>query len=168
MLPAHLRPPLWARWVLSIGIGLILLLALILFVEHNNTDSEATQNPAAVERANREAAAVVAEDQAPHVAAVAAAEGAGHALAKAVHADMTSLINRGVLEGPLGRTWCARSGAAGGRQAFRCTAVAGGLNYAFVGVVDARARRLTYCKRDAPPAPSVNVPVSPRCRLTSS
>ncbi len=154
--------------MLSLGVALILLLALILFVNHNNTYSEASQNPAAVERANREAAAVVAQDQAPHQAAVAPGAGAGAALAHAVRGDMSSLIDRGVLEGPLGRTRCARTAAAGGRQAFRCTAVAGGLNYAFVGVVDVPTRHLTYCKRDAPPAPSVNVPVSARCRLNAS
>jgi hypothetical protein len=30
-------------------------------------------------------------------------------------------------------------------------------------VVDTSARRITYCKRDPPPVPSQNVPLSPRC-----
>ncbi len=164
MLPAHLRPPLWARWVLSLGAGLILLLALILFVEHNNTNSEATQSPAAVARANREAEVVVAQDQAPHVAAVAPGSGAHAAIVKAVRADMASLVDRGIIDGPLGRIACRRTGDHAGRPAFECTAVAGGVTYPFLGVVDLRARRVTYCKRDEPPVPSLNIPVSRRCR----
>ena len=38
------------------------------------------------------------------------------------------------------------------------------MTYPFLGVVDPAARRITYCKRDPPPAPSDNVPVSSRCR----
>ncbi len=164
MLPAHLRPPLWARWALSLGAGLVLLLALILFVEHNNTNSEATQSPAAVARANREAEVVVAQDQAPHVAVVAPGSGAHAAIVKAVRADMTSLVNRGIIDGPLGRISCRGTGAPAGRPAFACTAVAGGINYPFLGVVDIQARRVTFCKRDEPPVPALNVPVSRRCR----
>ena len=163
MLPPHLRPPLWARWVLSLGIGLILLLALILFVEHNSNDSQATQNPAAVARANREAAAVEARDQLPHVAAVAPGAGGHAAIAKAVRGTMSGLVNRGIIQGPLGRVSCTQTGAHDGRRAFRCRAVAGGVNYPFVGVVDSGARRVTYCKRDEPPVPQLNIPVSRRC-----
>jgi len=165
MLPAHLRPPLWARWALSIGVGLILLLALILFVEHNNNNSEATQSPAAIARANREAQVVVAQDQAPHVAAVAPGAGARPAIAKAVRADMTRLIDGAIIDGPLTRVGCTRTGAQAGRLGFRCTAEAAGVNYPFLGVVDVRTRQVTYCKRDAPPVPSLNIPVSRRCQL---
>jgi hypothetical protein len=167
-MPAPLRPPLWARWAISLGVGLILLLALVLFVEHNNNNSEATQSPAAVARANREAAVVVAQDQAPHVTVVASGTGARAAIVKAVRGDMTQLVNTGVVGGPLTRVGCARTGAHAGPHAgplaFRCTAVAAGVNYPFLGVVDLHARRVTYCKRDEPPVPSLNIPVSPRCR----
>jgi hypothetical protein len=37
------------------------------------------------------------------------------------------------------------------------------VGYDFLGVVDPKARRLTYCKRDPPPAASDNVRVSRRC-----
>jgi hypothetical protein len=164
MLPGHLRPPLWARWVLSLGIGLILVVALILFVEHNNSNSEATQSPAAVLRANREAEVVVTQDQAPHVAAVAPGASAHAAVVKAVRSDVTGLINRGIVDGPLTRVTCARAGTRAGRLGFRCAAVANGITYPFLGVVDVAARRVTYCKRDAPPTPSLNIPVSRRCR----
>ena len=163
MLPAHLRPPLWARFALSIGAGVILLLALIVFVDHNNNNAEATQSPAAVARADREAEVVVSQDQAPHVAAVAAGVAARPAMVKAVRAAMTRMIDNGTIDGPLTRVACTGAGAHSGRLALRCTGVAAGVNYPFLGVVDLRARQLTYCKRDAPPVPSLSIPVSRRC-----
>jgi hypothetical protein len=159
MLPAHLRPPLWARWALSVGVGLIVLAALIVFVENNNGNSEATQSPAAVARANREAAVVVAQDQAPHVAAIPPGAGAHAAIVRAVRSDMTTMINNGVVEGPLTRVTCTHAGKA----AFHCTAVAAGVNYPFLGVANPAARQVTYCKRDEPPSPALNIPVSRRC-----
>ena len=57
----------------------------------------------------------------------------------------------------------ARSGAEGfGDKGFGAV-VAGGVTYPFLGVADPRARRVTYCKRDQPPVPSDNIPVSRRC-----
>ena len=163
MLPAHYRPPLWARWVLSLGVGLILLVALIVFVDHNNNNSEATQSPAAVARANREAEVVVAQDQAPQVTVVAPGTGGRAAITKAVRANMTKMIDNAVIEGPLTRVTCTGTGTHAGRPAFRCSAVADGISYPFFGVVDLRARRVTYCKRDAPPTPSLNIPLNRRC-----
>jgi hypothetical protein len=42
--------------------------------------------------------------------------------------------------------------------------VVANVSYPFVGVVEPAARRLTYCKRDLPPVPTMNIPVSARCR----
>jgi hypothetical protein len=164
MQPVRLRPPLWARWVLSLGAGIIVLVALVLFVEHNSNNSQATQSPGAVARANREAAVVVAQDQAPHVVALNPGSSARAAVTRAIRADMTTMINNGIIEGPVSRAACAQTGGHSGRLAFSCTAVAAGVNYPFLGVVDTQGRQVTYCKRDEPPVPSMNIPVSRRCR----
>ena len=37
------------------------------------------------------------------------------------------------------------------------------MNYPFDVVVTPANRRLTYCKRDYPPVPSMNIPVTARC-----
>jgi hypothetical protein len=163
MQPIRLRPPLWARWALSLGTGLILLVALVLFVQHNNNNSEATQSPAAVARANREARVVVASDQAPHVVTLKPGSGARGGLVAAVRTGMTAMINRGIIEGPVQRAACTPTGGRAGRVTFRCAAVAAGVTYPFLGVVDVGRRQVTYCKRDAPPVPSLNIPVSRRC-----
>ena len=163
MQPVRRRPPMWARWVLSLSAGAIVLLVLVLFVEHNSNDSEATQSPAAVARANREAAIVVAEDQAPHTASLKRGSSARGALVDAVRGDMTAMINKGIIEGTLRHLACTQTGGHAGRSAFRCTAVAAGVNYPFLGVADVRAHQVTYCKRDEPPVPSMNIPVSRRC-----
>jgi hypothetical protein len=38
------------------------------------------------------------------------------------------------------------------------------VNYPFDAVIEPAVRHLTYCKRDIPPIPSMNIPVSARCR----
>lgn len=152
---------MWARWVLCVAVAALLLAGLVLFVDSNTTpDAVAPQNPSAVIRANREAETLVAQDQAPRVATVPAGAGAPAGVERAVRGDMTQRINAGQIEGPLDRVRCVGAGA---RTAFSCTATAAGVNYDYLGVADLRARRVTFCRRDPPPVPSENVPVSRRC-----
>ena len=77
--------------------------------------------------------------------------------------DSNHTIDNAVIEGPLIRVTCTGTGTHAGRPAFRCSAVADGISYPFFGVVNLRARRVTYCKRDAPPVPSLNIPLNRRC-----
>jgi hypothetical protein len=154
---------MWTKFALSLGVGVILLVALIIFVEHNNTDSNRTLTPSEQAKVNREAERVVAADQAPRVVALASAEGPRAGFVRTVRATMSSQVNRGLIDGPLQRVRCTRNGGSAGRLAFSCVATADNVNYDFVGVVDVTARRLTYCKRDEPPVPSQDIPVSPRC-----
>jgi hypothetical protein len=161
---ARLRPPMWARWVLSFAVAAIALVALIVFVDRHNTNGPASQNPKAVAEANREAEVVVSQDQAPHVIALRSASDVRAAFTRAVRNDMNERIDKGIIGGTLQRVTCTRHGGRGGMQAFDCTAVVADVNYPYVGVVDLPARRLTYCKRDVPPVPSQNIPVSPRCQ----
>lgn len=154
---------MWAKFALSLGVGVILLVALILFVNHNNTDSNQTLSPAEQAKVNREAERVVAADQAPRVVTLTAAESPRAGFVRTVRATMSGLITKGVIDGPLQRVHCRRHGGGAGRQPFSCVATANNVNYDFVGVVDVPARQLTYCKRDVPPVPSQDIPVSPRC-----
>ena len=157
------RPPVWARWALSLGTGVILFIALVVFVDHNSNNSEATQSPAAVARANREAEIVVEQDEVPHLARVKPGQAPLRAAAAAVRGDVNTMINKGIIDGTLTRTRCTSTHRRAGRVAFMCTAVVGGVNYPFLGVVDVPARSVTYCKHDEPPVPSMNIPVSARC-----
>lgn len=157
---ARLAPPVWARWVLSFAVGAIVLVLLVIVVAHSNPNGLSPQNPAAVVRANREAETLVKQDQAPRVTTAAAHASARAALERAVRADMTARLASGQITGPLQRVACAH---AAGRSAFSCTATAADVNYDYLGVVDDGAHRVTYCRRDPPPVPSENIPVSPRC-----
>jgi hypothetical protein len=159
----RLQLPLWAKWVLSFAVGAVLLVALIIFVDHNNTDSPRSQNLAAQTRANQEAALVVERDQAPHVIKLRHDATPVTGFIGAVRATMTDLVNRGIVDGPLQKVRCTRHGGGAGAPALTCVATANDVNYDFVGVVNLREHRLTYCKRDEPPVPSMNIPVSPRC-----
>ena len=155
---------MWSKFAVSLAVGAILLVALIIFVNHNNTDSNQTLTPSEQAKVNREAERVVAADQAPHFVVLKSGESPQAGFARTVHAAMAVPVKRGVVDGPLERVRCTRHGGGSDRQAFTCIATADHVNYDFVGVVQVPANRLTYCKRDEPPIPSQNIPVSAACR----
>ena len=155
---------MWAKFAVSLTVGVILLVALIIFVNHNNTNSNATLTPSEQAKVNREAEKVVAADQAPQVAALKHGESPHAAFVHTVHTAMASLVNKGVIDGPLQRVRCTRHGGTASRQAFTCIGTADNVNYDYVGVVQVSTHNLTYCKRDEPPVPSQNIPVSAACR----
>ncbi len=162
---AFQRPPLWLRWVLSILVASALLVALVRFVDSNGSSSQqATVSPAAAAQENQEAETLVSQDQAPHTVRLSRGANPADALTRAVRADMVGLIAHGELDGPLSRSSCTLIRTRAGSQAFRCAAIADGLTYPFLGVVDVPAGLVTYCKRDPPPIPSDNIPVSSRCQ----
>lgn len=154
---------MWAKFAVSLGVGAILLVALIIFVNHNNTDSNQTLTPAEQAKVNREAELVVAADQAPHAVTLTAGESPRAGFVRTVRATMNGFINKGIIDGPLQRTQCRRHGGGAGRLAFICVATANDQNYDFLGVVDTRAHQLTFCRREPPPVPTDRIPVSPAC-----
>jgi hypothetical protein len=160
--PPHV--PLWGRWVVSLSVAAVAIVALVLFVNAHGNDKPIADNTRQTAENNREAAALVAEDQTPRVSALKPGTPDARAIESAVAAFMRRMINGGTFEGPLTRTRCRATGSEGhSRQAFACDAVAASVRYPFLGIVDARAKRVTYC-RDDPAGPNGTVPVSPRCR----
>jgi hypothetical protein len=163
--PPRSQLPLWLRYVVSAAVAVALVVALVVYVNGHNTDSPPSSNPAAAVQANREAEILVAQDQAPHVVKAPSRLRPGAALVRVLRADMRRRILQGQIDGPVQRAACrSAGGAARTAHAFSCTVEAGHVTYPFLGVVDQPARRITYCKRDPPPAPSDNVPVSRLCR----
>jgi hypothetical protein len=159
-----MRPPLWLQWVLSILVAVAVIVALVRFVQSSTANQITTENAAGAAQANRESEILVAEDQTPHAVRLTVHTAAAVAIDRAIRADMTAMIDEGSLDGPLQRSSCTRTGPPGKtRQSFGCTVSAAGVTYPFVGVVDARARTIVFCKRDPPPIPSENIPLSPRC-----
>ncbi len=158
------RPPMWVRWTVSLGVAALLAVALIGFVNHHNGNGLANESPKATERANREAEIVVSQDQAPHVVTVA--PGAAHAaVVHAIRQDMTTRIANGQAGSALQRVRCTRIAGRGADTGYRCRATAAGVGYPYDAVLNRSANRLTFCKHDAPPVPSMNIPVSRRCQL---
>lgn len=161
---AYLRLPIWQRFALAGLIAVVLLVAMVIFVDNNNTNSNPSLNESAEVRANREAEILVKQDQAPRTVRLGRGVAPAAALERVLHAWMAAQISHGAIDGPLKAAKCtARGASTGGRRPFFCAIVAGNVTYPFVGVVDTSARRITYCKRDPPPTPSDNVPVSARC-----
>jgi hypothetical protein len=146
-------------------IAVAALAALVLYVSHHNTDSPPSSNPAASVAANREAEILVSQDQTPHSGHIPAGLTPPVAMTAAVRADLERRITTGNIDGPLQRLRChGLTTTSSTRLAFSCTALAASVGYQFLGVVNRSTHEITYCKRDPPPAPSDNVPVSPRCR----
>jgi hypothetical protein len=98
------------------------------------------------------------------VAKLASGTSPSDGLRAAVVRYMRHQIQIGVITGPLTKSGCvSRSGGNSERQTLRCDITAADVTYPFYGVVEPQKRQITYCKKDQPPIPSMNVPLSARC-----
>jgi hypothetical protein len=160
------KPSLRVQWILSLSIAAVVVVVLVIVVDHGNQAANTPAPPinkAAVTEENREARILVTQDQTPHVAALTAGSPAV-AVAGAVRAYMADQVAHGFIDGPIERASCgAGTGSTPARLVFSCTVVAADVNYPFDAVVAPAAHQITYCKRDLPPVPSMNIPVSSRC-----
>jgi hypothetical protein len=152
--------------VLATTVGLVLLVGMVIWVANHNTDSgPSNSNPTATVKLNEEARVLVEQDQVPRVAPLPRGLPLAAAVARVVHARVAASVSDGAISGPLKPARCRPTGARSGTMVgFSCTVTTGGVNYPFLAAADTAARRVTSCKRDPPPVPSENVPVSSRCR----
>lgn len=161
--------PLWLQWFLPFAFAGAVVLALVLFVNYETNDVPQiapVNNPKAVAEQYREDRILVQELQAPRTAKLRAGESPAAGIRAAVIAYMSHQISIGTFDGPIKHTSCsAAGGATGSRLTFHCdlTASAQAVTYPFDGVVRPSTGVITYCRRVAPPIPSMNVPVSRRC-----
>jgi hypothetical protein len=163
---AYLALALWQRYVVSGVVAIVLLIAMVLYVSHHNTNTNPTTNEATEHQANNDAEVLVEQDQAPRVVALSPGVAPKAAIQRAIDDRLASQIAGGGVSGPLQHTTCTRvNSAPGGLTSFRCSVIAGSVRYPFEGVVDRTDRRVTFCKHDPPPAPGDSVPVSARCTL---
>lgn len=161
----RLGVPLRVQWAIALLVGAAAVVALVLFVDHNNNDKEATGSAKTLARENQQAQILIGQLQAPRTAAIAPGQSAQAAAAVAVTRTMRRRIRTGDVSGSFQGIACRRTGTRGPRQAVSCHAKAGNVTYPYLGVADVRTGKLTYCWRDVPPLPSERIPVSPRCRL---
>jgi hypothetical protein len=159
------RIPLAIRWGIALVIGLVLIVLLVRFVTHNNGNGEARLSRAGLASEAKQDAIVIGQDQAPTVVHVRSAASARSSLVAGVRADMNHRIDTNNVAGPLQWVRCGRSGAHGAEIGYHCIAKADDFRYRFLAVVMPSRHTATFCKRDYPPVPSENIPVSSRCRL---
>jgi len=157
--------PLWLKWVLSVLVFGAMLVALVVFVRDSGGTGPAAENPAAVAQANRLGQIVIRQDQAVHRAVLPATVPPAIALERAILVDMRARAATGDISGPVELVRCAPVARhAPGRLPFHCLARAAGFDYPLVGVVNLRARRLTWCKDDRTTVdPGLQVPLDPAC-----
>jgi hypothetical protein len=161
----RLFPALWMRWAISIIVSVAVIAALVVFVESNNSNSDAKGSAASLEHENQEAQIIVGADQVPHTVTLKGGQSVQAGFVAAVHADIRHRLKTGNIQGRVQKIGCHRSGARRGRVAYSCIAQVQNVKYPFVGVFTTKSKRITYCKRDMPPLPSENIPVSHHCRL---
>jgi hypothetical protein len=158
--------PLWLQWVLPFAVAAAVVVALILWVNHENSSVPQTAlvtNPNAVKEQNREDTILVKQQQAPHDAKLNAGTSAVDGLRASISAWMTHEISIGAMNGPIKSLSCSTTAASSAaRLVYSCDLKASAaLTYPFDGVVQKDA--ITWCQRVTPPVPSMNVPVSKRC-----
>jgi hypothetical protein len=158
--------PLWARWVLAIAVGVAVIATIVIAVDRAGPEGVASEAGTEAE-VNRIADVAIAEDQAPHLAGLAADSTPASALERAIANDVRQRIAHEQIVGPLQSVTCKADGAASaGRIPYRCTIRSAGIAYPFVGVVDERRHRLVWCKVDPLPTSEagMEVPISAICR----
>jgi hypothetical protein len=151
------------RWFLSVLVAVVVLVVVVRFVRTHNSDAPASQTPTGLARADAESTVVVKQDQAPHVAKLKPGLSPAAGITRAVKADIASSVNQGFINGPIEHAGCRPLGPHAQTVRFNCLVEAANIAYPFLGVVDVSAHRITYCKKDQPPVPSQNIPVSQRC-----
>jgi hypothetical protein len=163
--------PLWSRWLATLLVYAFVIVAIVIVVRSANgsggSSGASAAEAQALAEANREGRIAIAEDEAPHTAVLASGADVQLALEHAIAADVRARVAHGQLTGPLQSVRCLAVGPSrGGRRELHCEVRSADIDYPFVGVADARALRLTWCKVDPPPAGSgpLEVPVSPRCQ----
>jgi hypothetical protein len=159
--------PLWSRWLLTVIAFAVLIVAIGILARSGGSSSREVPPSTEVE-ANREGAAVISVDQAPHSMPLGSSAPENVALERAIAGDVRKRVAHQQLTGPFQDVSCSPSGhPVAGRRPFACTVISAGISYPFVGVVDTRAQTLTWCKRDPPLAGNapLDVPVSARCRV---
>jgi hypothetical protein len=159
------RIPLAIRWGVSLLIGVVLIVALVRFVTHNNGNGEAHLSRAGLASEAKQDAIVVGQDQAPKVVHIRSARSARSSLVAGVRADMNHRIYTNNVAGPLQWVRCGRSGADGAKIGYHCIAKADDINYPFLAVITPARHTAVFCKKDYPPVPSETIPVSRRCLL---
>ena len=157
---------MWARWALAILVGAGLIAGIAIAVHRvgpENTTSEADVEA----EDNRLADIAITEDEAPHFAGLPSNAEPAAALQRAVAGDIRERIAGGRLTGPLQGVSCTAAGpSSSGRDPYRCTVHSAGIAYPFQAVVDARRRRLAWCKIDQPSvAGAPEIPISASCRV---
>jgi hypothetical protein len=161
------RPPPWL-WIASLGTGLVLMVALVLFVNAHNTNST-PHNQGPNSAANRLRAQLIVQDEAPRVVRLTVDQRRGAsahpqtAIMAAIRGDIAKRKFDGTVNGRLQSVRCTPAAPQNNRIQLSCVADVSNVNYDYVGVIDTGAGVLTYCRRDPREYPLPLIPVSARC-----
>lgn len=155
--------PGWLQWALPFGVAIIAVVALVVFVHHQTDDTpgEASVNsPSAIVAQNKEADALMKQEQAPRIAKTVKGASPAASLKIAIAAWLNHQISVGTYGGPLTSESCTPKGGTPAREAFECKMITANVIYPFYGVVDPSLGSVTYCQQVTSPVigtPSLNL-----------
>ena len=158
--------PLWAQWALPFSVAAVLVIAMIVFVEHESNDVPFQAHIGAKELAieAQQADAEMRQTQAPHSATLSAGVAPVTGLKHAITIWLSGQMKLGLVDGPLNGISCVTTaGSSSTRIALKCELTAANVNYPFYGVVTPATRQITYCQRVAY-APQYGLPLIPLSR----
>ena len=163
--PQWAKIPLAARWAVSLLVAVGIVVALVRFIDTHGTNALAHVSQRNLNTEAQQAKIVIGQDQAPVTVHVRTSQSARSALVAGVRRDMNRRITSATIDGPLTHTACGVAGRTGDRVAYHCLADAAHVRYPFYAVYTAHAHSVAFCKKDFPPIPSENIPISKRCQL---
>lgn len=161
------RIPLGVRWAISLLVGVAIVVAIIVFVSHNDDNSLAHVSARNVARESHQAEVLVGHDQAPRTVPVSGSglRATEAALVAGIRHEMQQRIARGNVDGPLSSVSCVPHGGGPHRVAYHCIAEADHVRYPFLAAATPARHTAVFCKKDYAPQQGENIPVSARCRL---
>jgi hypothetical protein len=166
--PQWAKIPLSVRWAVSLLVAVTLVVLLVSFVDHNNSNALAHVSQKNLNTENRQANIMVGQQQAPVTTTVPAGTSATQALRAAVRRDLNHQISQATIDGPLQNVYCVVHGGTLARTGYHCLAKVDGEAYPFLAVVTPKTHRAVFCEKVYPPIPSENIPVSARCSASSA
>lgn len=165
--------PLWVQWTLPFATAVLLVVALVVFVQYetNHVPAEAAVSKKALSAEEAQAVVNIEQTQTPQRARLAAGVAPAAGLRAALTSWSRAQISTGLIDGPLNSITCSpTAGSTSARVAMRCALVAANVTYPMFGVVIPSRRSITFCQWvEWPPLYGTpNVPLSAGCLATGA
>lgn len=146
------RLPLWFQWGFPFVIAIAVVVAIVVFVsDHQGQDgSEAPISTTQLKVENKEANATLRQEQEPHTVKLGSGLTPAHAMEHAISSWIDGQYKKtGAWGGDAEHAAChtVAGDTSASRVALKCTVKVSGERNEFLGVVEPKRGRMTYCEK---------------------